>query len=129
HAVREILRQKVATNHPVTLLLTPDEEVGSPTSRALIEAEAKDAVAVLIPEPAGPGGASVTAREGVGRFVVRITGRASHAGGNYVDGRSAVVEAAHQVLAVASMVDLKEGITTNVAPIWGGTRPNVIAPE
>ncbi len=129
HAVREILRQKVPTKRPVTLLLTPDEEVGSPTSRALIEAEAKSAVAVLIPEPAGPGGAAVTARKGVGRFVVRITGRAAHAGGNYVDGRSAVVEAAHQVLAVAAMVNLKEGITTNVAPLWGGTRPNVIAQE
>lgn len=129
HAVREILRQKVPTKRPVTLLLTPDEEVGSPTSRALIEAEAKGAVAVLIPEPAGPGGAAVTARKGVGRFVVRITGRAAHSGGNYVDGRSAVVEAAHQVLAIASMVDLKDGTTTNVAPIWGGTRPNVIAQE
>lgn len=129
HAVREILRQKVPTKRPVTLLLTPDEEVGSPTSRALIEAEAKGAVAVLIPEPAGPGGAAVTARKGVGRFVVRITGRAAHAGGNYVDGRSAVVEAAHQVLAIASMVDLKDGTTTNVAPLWGGTRPNVIAQE
>lgn len=129
HAVREILRQNVPTKRPVTLLLTPDEEVGSPTSRALIEAEAKGAVAVLIPEPAGPGGAAVTARKGVGRFVVRITGRAAHAGGNYVDGRSAVVEAAHQVLAVAAMVNLKEGITTNVAPLWGGTRPNVVAQE
>lgn len=129
HAVREILRQKIATKRPVTLLLTSDEEVGSPTSRALIEAEAKDAVAVLIPEPAGPGGASVTARKGVGRFVVRITGRAAHSGGNFIDGRSAIVEAAHQVLAVAAMVDLKEGITTNAGPIWGGTRPNVVAQE
>ncbi|HEY8613666.1 MAG TPA: M20/M25/M40 family metallo-hydrolase, partial [Roseomonas sp.] len=75
HAVREILRQKVATKSPITLLLTPDEEVGSPTSRELIERESQNARAVLIPEPAGnPGGACVTARKGVGRFVVKIQG-------------------------------------------------------
>lgn len=129
HAVREILRQKVPTKRPITLLLTPDEEVGSPTSRAVIEAEAKGATAVLILEPAGLGGAAVTARKGVGRFTVRIRGRAAHSGGSFIDGRSAIVEAAHQVLAIAAMVNLKEGITTNVAPIHGGTRPNVIAQE
>jgi glutamate carboxypeptidase len=129
HAVTSLLRQKVATKLPVTLLLTPDEEVGSPTSRALIEAEARDAAYVLIPEPAGPGGAVVTARKGVGRFELAVTGVAAHAGGNYEDGASAVVELAHQILAINAMVDLERGITTNVAPIAGGTRPNVIAQE
>ncbi len=129
HAVRSILQQKVATKRPITLLLTADEEVGSPTSRALIEEEAKKSCYVLIPEPAGPGGAAVTARKGVGRFELKITGRAAHAGGNFQDGRSAVVELAHQILAINAMVDLKEGITTNVGPIMGGTRPNVVAQE
>jgi glutamate carboxypeptidase len=129
HAVTSLLRQKVATRLPVTLLLTPDEEVGSPTSRALIEAEARDAAYVLIPEPAGPGGAVVTARKGVGRFELAVTGVAAHSGGNFEDGASAVVELAHQILAINAMVDLKRGITTNVAPIAGGTRPNVIAQE
>jgi glutamate carboxypeptidase len=129
HAVTALLRQKVATKLPVTLLLTPDEEVGSPTSRALIEAEARDAAYVLIPEPAGPGGAVVTARKGVGRFELAVSGVAAHSGGNYEDGASAVVELAHQILAINSLVDLKRGITTNVAPIAGGTRPNVIAQE
>lgn len=129
HAVTSLLAQKVATKLPVTLLLTPDEEVGSPTSRALIEAEAQGAAYVLIPEPAGPGGAVVTARKGVGRFVMRIKGVAAHSGGNFQDGRSAVVELAHQILRINAMVDPARGITTNVAPISGGTRPNVIAPE
>jgi len=129
HAVTSLLRQKVATRLPVTLLLTPDEEVGSPTSRALIEAEARDAAYVLIPEPAGPGGAVVTARKGVGRFTLGVTGVAAHAGGNFEDGASAVVELARQILAIDAMVDLERGITTNVAPIAGGTRPNVIAQE
>jgi glutamate carboxypeptidase len=129
HAVREILRQKVATARPITLLLTPDEEVGSPTSRAIIEAESAGARAVLIPEPAGPGGVCVTARKGVGRFEVTVEGRSAHSGGNWQDGRSAVVALARLILKVHGMVDLERGITTNIAPIHGGTRPNVVPPE
>jgi glutamate carboxypeptidase len=129
HAVREILRQKVPTRRPVTLLLTPDEEVGSPTSREIIEREAAGARAVLIPEPAAPDGSCVTARKGVGRFEVRVEGRSAHSGGNWQDGRSAVVALARLILAVHGMVDLSRGVTTNVAPIRGGTRPNVIPPE
>jgi len=129
HAVRSILRQGVATPRPIVLLLTPDEEVGSPTSRWVIEQEAARAAAVLIPEPAGTTGACVTARKGVGRFVLRVEGRGAHAGGAFEDGASAVVELSHQILALHRMVDLDRGITLNAAPIWGGSRPNVIAPE
>lgn len=129
HVVRSILRQRVQTRRPIVLLLTPDEEVGSPTSRALIEEQARQATAVLIPEPAGPGGACVTARKGVGRFVLRVEGRGAHAGGNFQDGASAVVELAHQIQAIHGMVDVDRGITLNAAPIWGGTRPNVIPSE
>ncbi|MBY0338402.1 MAG: M20 family metallopeptidase [Acetobacteraceae bacterium] len=130
HAVREILRHEVPTRAPITLLLTPDEEVGSPTSRAPIEAAARDACAVLIPEPASTaGGACVTARKGVGRFVIRCHGVSAHAGGNWQDGRSAVVALARLTLKIHAMTDLDAGITTNVAPVWGGTRPNVVPPE
>ena len=129
HAVCSILRQGVKTPRPIVLLLTPDEEVGSPTSREIIEREAAQAAVVLIPEPAGSGGACVTARKGVGRFVMRIQGVGSHAGGAFQDGASAVVELAHQILALHGMVDVDGGITLNAAPVWGGTRPNVIPPE
>jgi len=130
HSVREILRQKVPTKRPITLLLTPDEEVGSPTSRAHIEREAERAAAVLIPEPAGGmTGACVTGRKGTGMFSVRITGRSAHAGGNWSEGRSAVVALSRLVLAVHAMTDLDRGVTTNCAPVWGGTRSNVIPPE
>ncbi len=129
HALRSILRQGVATKRPVVLLLTPDEEVGSPTSREWIEREAEGAAYVLIPEPAGPGGAAVTARKGVGRFVLRIEGKGAHSGGAFQEGASAVVELAHQVLKLHGMVDLDAGITLNAAPVWGGTRPNIISPE
>jgi glutamate carboxypeptidase len=129
HAVRSILNQKVRTRLPITLLLTPDEEVGSPTSRDVIEREAAQAAYVLIPEPAGPGGAAVTARKGVGRFMMKVRGIGAHSGGAFEHGASAVVELAHQIQRIHAMVDLDAGITLNVAPIWGGTRPNVIAPE
>jgi glutamate carboxypeptidase len=129
HVVRAILRQKVSTPRPIVLLLTPDEEVGSPTSREWIEREAREAARVFIMEPAGAGGACVTARKGVGRFVLRVEGRGAHAGGAFQDGASAVVELAHQIQAIHAMVDLDRGITLNAAPAWGGTRPNVIPPD
>jgi glutamate carboxypeptidase len=129
HAVCSILRQKVPTKRPIVLLLTPDEEVGSPTSREWIEREAADAACVLIPEPAGHGGACVTARKGVGRFVMRVEGRGAHSGGNFQEGASAVVELARQIVRLHGMVDVDRGITLNAAPVWGGSRPNVISPD
>jgi glutamate carboxypeptidase len=129
YAVREIARQQVPTRRPITLVLTPDEEVGSPTSRAIIEQEGAGASLALIPEPAGPEGVCVTARKGVGRFTLRVHGVGSHAGSAFGDGASAIVELAHQILRLHGMVDAARGITLNVAPIEGGSRPNVIAPE
>jgi glutamate carboxypeptidase len=129
HAVRSILRQKVKTKRPIVLLLTPDEEVGSPTSREWIEREAAQAACALIPEPAGHGGACVTARKGVGRFVMRVEGRGAHSGGAFEEGASAVVELARQIVRIHGMVDLDRGITLNAAPVWGGSRPNVISPD
>jgi glutamate carboxypeptidase len=129
NAVRSILHQKVRTKRPIVLLLTPDEEVGSPTSREWIEREAAEAACVLIPEPAGQGGACVTARKGVGRFVMRVQGRGAHSGGSFQDGASAVVELARQIVRLHEMVDLDRGITLNAAPVWGGSRPNVISPD
>lgn len=127
HVFSAILRQQVKTRRPITLLLTPDEEVGSPTSRAIIEREAQGAATVLIMEPAAADGSCVIARKGVGRFVLEVAGKGSHAGSAYTDGASAVVELAHQILAIEALVDVAAGITLNVGPISGGTRPNVIA--
>jgi len=129
HAVCSILRQKTPTRRPIVLLLTSDEEVGSPTSRWLIEREAAGAAYALIPEPAGQGGACVTSRKGVGRFRLHVEGKGAHAGGAFEQGSSAVVELAHQILELHRMVDLDSGITLNAAPVWGGSRPNVISPE
>lgn len=85
---------------PVTLLVTFDEEIGSPAGRALVESEAARAQAVLVLEPAGPGGATKQARKGWGRYDAVVTGRAAHVGLDPEAGRNALVELAHFVTEV-----------------------------
>lgn len=111
---------------PIAFLFTPDEEIGSPTSRGLIEHLGRRSKAVLITEPAREGGRIVTARKGVGRFEVKFEGRPAHSGSRHADGRSAIREMAHQILAVEGMTDYGRGITTSVALCGGGTAANVI---
>ncbi len=111
---------------PLVFLFTPDEEIGSPTTRGLIEEMGRAAEAVLVTEPARDGGRIVTARKGVGRFEVTIEGRPAHSGSRHADGRSAIREAARQILAIEGMTDYARGITTTVALVNGGTAPNVI---
>jgi glutamate carboxypeptidase len=115
-----------SAKRPMVFLFTPDEEIGSPTSRALIEEIGRGAKAVLVTEPAREGGKIVTARKGVGRFDVRLEGRPAHAGSRHADGRSAIREAAHQILAIEGLTDYARGITTSVALVGGGTAANVI---
>jgi glutamate carboxypeptidase len=111
---------------PVWALFTSDEEVGSPTSRSLIEALARESAYVLVLEPALADGGLKTSRKGVGRFHLDVTGRAAHAGVAPWDGRSAVVELAHQILRLQALEDLAAGTTINVGVIKGGTTPNVV---
>ena len=124
-AFRQVARAGSA-KLPVTFLFTPDEEVGSPTSRAIIEAEAKKSRYVLVTEPCRDGGKIVTSRKGVGRFEVKATGVPAHSGARHQDGRSAIKEMARQVLAIEGMTDYARGVTTTVGMIQGGTAPNVI---
>jgi len=111
---------------PLVFLFTPDEEIGSPTTRGLIEEIGRNAAAVLVTEPAREGGRIVTARKGVGRFEVKLEGRSAHSGTHHAKGRSAIREAAHQILAVEAMTDYGRGVTTTVALMGGGTAANVI---
>jgi glutamate carboxypeptidase len=124
-AFRDVLRA-AAARLPMTFLFTPDEEVGSPTSREVIEAEARRVRYVLVTEPARDGGKVVTARKGVGRFEAKATGVPAHSGGRHEHGHSAIKEMARQVLAIEAMTDYPRGITTTVGMISGGTAPNVI---
>ncbi len=113
----------------ITQLFTSDEEIGSPTSRALVEAEGRKAKYVLVTEPARDGGKIVTGRKGVGRFEVFIKGVPAHAGTRPQDGRSAIRELANVIHALEALNDLKRGVTVNVGVVRGGTRPNVTPEE
>jgi glutamate carboxypeptidase len=111
----------------VVMLWTTDEEIGSGTSRAVIEAEARRSAAVLVLEPSLPGGAAKTSRKGVGEFEVTVHGVPAHAGVNPGNGASAIHELARQILAIEALQDMPRGITVNVGVISGGSRTNVVA--
>jgi glutamate carboxypeptidase len=113
----------------VTVLLNSDEEVGSNSSRSLIESEAGACTAVLVLEPSLPGGAVKTARKGVGRFTLKAIGRAAHAGIDPEKGVNAIEEISRQILKVQKMTDLERGTTVTVGVVQGGTRSNVIPAE
>jgi len=129
HAFRQLCASGERPPLGVTQLYVSDEEIGSPTSRALIEAEGRKAKYVLVTEPARDGGKIVTGRKGVGRFDIAIKGVPAHAGTRPEDGRSAIRELANVILTLEAMNDLKRGISVNVGVVRGGTRPNVIAEE
>jgi glutamate carboxypeptidase len=129
HAFRQLCANGALSPLGVTQLFVSDEEIGSPTSRALIEAEGQKAKYVLVTEPARDGGKIVTGRKGVGRFEVFIKGRPAHAGTRPHDGRSAVRELANVIQTLEAMNDVKRRITVTVGVVRGGTRPNVIPEE
>jgi glutamate carboxypeptidase len=128
-SLRTIISQRLATKRPVTLLLTCDEEIGSKTSRSLVEEEAKNAAAALVLEPPITGGIVKTGRKGIGEFTVRAIGRAAHAGLDPTRGVNAIVELARQILSLASLNDHDRGITVSVGVVSGGTAMNVIPAE
>ena len=117
---------KNGTTRPVTLLCTSDEEIGSGTSRDLIQRLAKESELVLVMEPALIDGSLKTWRKGGGGFHVRVRGRAAHAGGDHEKGRNAIEEMAHQVLAIQKMTNYEKKTTLNVGVIRGGTVSNVV---
>ncbi len=129
----EVLRALAVLNvvpqRPVTLLLTCDEEAGSPTGRMLVEEEAGHAAQVLVLEPPVPGGSVKTARKGVGMWTVKAHGIAAHAGLNPEMGASAVLELARHTQRFHSMSDVADGLSFNVGVVNGGTRGNVVAAE
>ncbi len=106
-------------------LFNTDEEIGSPGSREIITRLAREAAAVLVVEPA-EGESLTVSRKGIGRFVLRVTGKAAHSGANYREGSNAILELAHQIIAVQDLTDLAAGITLNVGVVQGGIRPNVV---
>jgi glutamate carboxypeptidase len=127
--VREFQRQGVWPSRPLTALFTSDEETGSHTSRALIEAEARQAETAFVLEFPLARGALKTARKGTGDITLRVKGVSAHAGGSHEKGRNAIEELAHHILAVQQLTDYSRGTTTNVGVVSGGTRTNVVPDE
>ena len=130
-AAARLLRDlDIAVSRKVRLLVVPDEETGSLYSRPLTEAEAQRSEAVLVLEPGtGLTGKLKTARKGVGRYTITVRGVAAHAGVDFKEGASAVLELANQIQHICELTDLPAGITVNPGVIRGGTRANVIAAE
>src|SRR6201996_8925250 len=129
HAFRQICAAPERSPLGITQLYVSDEEIGSPTSRALIEAKGRKAKYVLVTEPARDGGKIVTSRKGVARFEVFIKGVPSHAGTRPEDGRSAIRELGNIIQTLEAMNDLARGVTVNVGVVKGGTKTNVIPEE
>src|SRR5262249_44418448 len=110
----------------VTLLVTGDEEVGSASSRELIESEARDASAVLVLEASADGGELKTARKGTALYEIDIVGRAAHAGLEPEKGVNASVELAHQILAITALADPAAGTTVTPTAATSGVTGNTV---
>ncbi|MEL6374041.1 MAG: M20 family metallopeptidase [Pseudomonadota bacterium] len=125
-AFRAICEAGGTNGLPVRILFTSDEEVGSPTSRALIERLAAQNKYVLVTEPARDGGRLVTARKGVGRFHMTANGKPAHSGSRHHEGVNAILEIARQIVDIEGMTDYERGVTFNIGQVHGGTADNVV---
>jgi glutamate carboxypeptidase len=129
-ALRAMRRSVVQPAANVVVLINSDEEIGSHSSRSLIEERAQRSRAVVVLEPSlPPDGRAKTFRKGVGVFELQIKGRAAHAGLDPRQGASAIEELARQIQVLHRMTDYDRGTTVNVGTVQGGTRVNVVAAD
>lgn len=124
-AIKALAKAGMQTPLPVTVLFTPDEEVGTPSTRDLIEAEAAKNKYVLIPEPAKQDGGAVIGRYAIARFNLRTLGRPSHAGWALAEGRSAIAAMAKKILQIEAMTS--EDCTFSVGVIHAGQWVNCVS--
>jgi glutamate carboxypeptidase len=124
-AIRQLARASIRTPLPITVLFTPDEEVGTPSTRDIIEAEAARNKYVLVPEPGRPDNGVVTGRFAIARFNLEATGQPSHAGATLSSGRSAIREMARQIITIDAMTT--EDCTFSVGIVHGGQWVNCVA--
>ena len=124
-AIRQLARAAFTTPLPITVLFTPDEEVGTPSTRDIIEAEAARNKYVLVPEPGRTNNGVVTGRYAIARFNLEAVGRPSHAGATLSSGRSAIREMARQIIAIDGMTT--EDCTFSVGIVHGGQWVNCVS--
>ena len=128
-ALKALRHLNLKPKHKLIWLLTSDEEIGSPTSRALIEAEGRRSDYCFVLEGSHNASRLTTSRKGVGRYQLAVTGLAAHAGVEPEKGVSAIEEMARQIQTLHAMTDLGRGLTVNVGLISGGERPNIVAAQ
>lgn len=126
-AMRALQRNNIKPKLPVTFMFTPDEEIGTPSARERIEAEAKLHKYVLVAEPLRPWGDVVVGRHAIQRFFVRTHGTPSHAGLTKAHGRSAIAKMAEIITRIEAMTDYERGTTYSVGTVSGGTFVNTVA--
>jgi glutamate carboxypeptidase len=124
-AIRQLAKAGIATKLPVTVMFTPDEEIGTPSVRTLIEAEAARAKVVLVPEPGRDNGGVTSGRYAIARFNIATFGRPSHAGARLSDGRSAIREMARRILQIEEMTS--EACTFSVGVVHSGQWVNCVS--
>jgi glutamate carboxypeptidase len=127
--MRACVESGIRPRRPVVFLFTCDEETGSLTGRQLVEAQARQAHAVLVLEPPASGGRLKTGRKGTGMFSIEARGRAAHAGLEPEKGASAILELARQTERLHSFNGSSDGISVNVGVFNGGTLSNVVSAE
>ena len=128
YALKALHETKQAGLENIVVILTSDEEIGSHTSRELIEKHTKNKAFALIVEPARQNGALVTARRGAGEYALYVTGKAAHSGIAPQAGSSAIEELAQKIIKLHSLTDYTKGISINVGLIEGGNTVNTVAP-
>ncbi|MGB8956119.1 MAG: M20 family metallopeptidase, partial [Tumebacillaceae bacterium] len=125
-ALKAIVEHGLETKKKLVFFWNTDEETGSPSSRGLIQAEGQKSALALVVEPSYGDGALKTSRKGGGDFLLRVQGRAAHAGNEHAAGVNAIEELAHHVLAIQSWTNYERGTTLSVGTIRGGTVSNVV---
>lgn len=126
--VARALKELNLVSCPLTLSFSPDEEIGSPSTLPVLLDELQGAIVSFCPEPGYLGNGVTIERKGSGHMLLEITGKSAHAGRNYQDGASAILELAHKILAFDKYVDLPHDKTVNTGIIKGGTSANSVAP-
>ncbi len=127
YAINALLENEKESVGQVEILLTSDEEMGSQTSRELIEKHARNKKFALVMEPARKNGAIVSARRGKGLYTLEVIGKAAHSGIEPEKGRSAIEELAYKIIQLYDITDEEEGIHVNVGLIEGGTSVNTVS--
>ncbi|MCV9885921.1 M20 family metallopeptidase [Metabacillus halosaccharovorans] len=126
-AIKALINERDEAYKHIKIILNSEEEIGSPTSKSLIEKEAKNTKYALVMEPARKDGSLVSARRGKGNYTLIVEGKAAHSGIEPEKGRSAIEELAHKIIQLHELSDHENGISVNVGLIEGGSSANTVS--